>query len=123
MDPGRLRPPRIVGVSVKKELAKKKGTNRICVLDRFHRNKKLTVCIKDGKFLEPAGELLFSNRIEDLLECIEVQINSTEDPAEQEGLREPLRYYTENKKTMTGPYDRGVVIPETREPGVIHTAL
>lgn len=101
---------------------KKKGTNCICVLDRFHRNKKLTECIKDRKFLETARELLFSNRIEDLLECIEAQINSTEDPAEQEGLRELLRYYTENKKTMTGPYDRGVTIPETREPGVIHHA-
>ena len=72
--------------------------------------------------METARDLLFSNRIEDLLECIEAQINSTEDPSEQEGLRELLRYYTENKNTMTGPYDRGVTIPETREPGVIHHA-
>ncbi len=101
---------------------KKKGKKCICVLDRFHRNKRMIECIKDKQFLETARELLYSNRIDDLLECLEAQINSTEDPAEQEGLCELLSYYTENKNTMTGPYERGVEIPETREPGVIHHA-
>ena len=49
-------------------------------------------------------------------------MNSAEDKAEQEGLRELLAYYTENKNAMTGPYERGLPIPETREPGVIHHA-
>lgn len=82
-------------------------TDCICVLDKFHRNKKLTECIKDKNFLETARELLFSNRIDDLLTCIAAQIDSTEDEAEQDGLRELLSYYTENKEAMTGPYERG----------------
>ena len=94
----------------------------ICVLDKFHRNKKLTECIKDKDFLETARELLFANRIDDLLTCIASQIDSTEDEAEQDGLRELLSYYTENKDAMTGPYERGIDIPETRDPGVIHHA-
>lgn len=101
----------------------KKGNKEcICVLDKFHRNKKLTECIKNKDFLQTARTLLFSNRIEDLLVCIAAQIESTEDVAEQDGLRELLSYYTENKDAMTGPYDRGILIPETREPGVIHHA-
>lgn len=94
----------------------------ICVLDKFHRNKKLTECIRNKDFLQTARTLLYDNRIEDLLDCIEAQMNSAEDKAEQEGLRELLAYYTENKNAMTGPYERGLPIPETREPGVIHHA-
>ena len=37
-------------------------------------------------------------------------------------LRELLVYYTENKSALTGPYERGIEIPETRKPGVIHHA-
>ena len=101
----------------------KRGNNDcICVLDKFHRNKKLTECIRNKDFLQTARTLLYDNRIEDLLTCIEAQMNSTEDKAEQEGLRELLTYYTENKNAMTGPYERGRSIPDTREPGVIHHA-
>lgn len=103
-------------------IQKKGKGNCICVLDKFHRNKKLTECIKDKRFLETARELLFANRMNDLLTCIAAQIDSTEDEAEQEGLRELLAYYNENKEAMTGPYERGIPIPETREPGVIHHA-
>ena len=103
-------------------IQKKGTTNCICVLDQFHRNKKLTECIKDRDFLETAKELLFANRIDDLLMCISAQIDSTEDEAERDGLRELLTYYTENKDAMTGPYERGIEIPETRKPGEIHHA-
>ena len=101
-----------------------KQGNKACisVLDKFHRNKKLTECIKNREFLQTARTLLFTNRIGDLLNCIEAQINSTQDVAEQEGLRELLSYYTENQDAMTTPYERGIPIPETREPGVIHHA-
>lgn len=94
----------------------------ICVLDRFHRNKKLTECIKDPAFLQTARMLLYANRIDDLLMCIEAQIDSTESEEERVGLRELLSYYSENKNAMTGPYERGIEIPETRAPGVIHHA-
>ena len=103
-------------------IQKKGKANCICVLDKFHRNKKLTECIKNKHFLETAKELLYANRIDDLLTCIAAQIDSTEDEAEQNGLRELLAYYAENKDAMTGPYDRDVPIPETRMPGVIHHA-
>lgn len=103
-------------------IQKKDNTDCICVLDRFHRNKKLTECIRDTDFLKTAQNLLFENRIDDLLTCIAAQIDSTEDEAEQEGLQELLGYYTENKDAMLSPYERGIDIPETREPGVIHHA-
>ena len=103
-------------------IQKKGKSDCICVLDKFHRNKKLTECIKNKAFLETARNLLFANRIDDLLTCIAAQIDSTEDEAAQDGLRELLSYYTENKEAMTGPYERGIDIPETREPGVIHHA-
>ena len=94
----------------------------ICVLDKFHRNTKLTKCIKDKRFLETARNLLFANRVDDLLTCIAAQIDSTEDEAERDGLRELLSYYTENKDAMTGPNEREIQILETRMPGVIHHA-
>ena len=103
-------------------IQKKDGTDCICVLDRFHRNKKLTECIKDKDFLETARALLFSNRIDDLLTCIAAQIDSTENEEERDRLRDLLMYYTENKDAMLSPYERGIKIPETREPGVIHHA-
>ena len=103
-------------------IQKEEKENCICVLDKFHRNKKLTECIKDKRFLETARNLLYDNRIDELLTCIAAQIESTEDEAEQEGLRELLTYYTENKEAMTGPYERDIDIPETRAPGVIHHA-
>ena len=103
-------------------IQKKGKTDCICVLDKFHRNKKLTECIKDKNFLKTARNLLFSNQIDDLLTCIAAQIDSTDDEAEQNGLRELLAYYTENKDALTGPYERGIDIPATREPGVIHHA-
>ena len=98
------------------------GKDCICVLDKFHRNRKLTGCIRNKEFLQTARTLLYDGQIEDLLACIEAQMNSTEDKAEQEGLRELLAYYTENKDAMTSPYERGLPIPETRVPGVIHHA-
>ena len=103
-------------------IQKKESTDCICVLDRFHRNRKLTECIKNPEFLQTARMLLCENRIDDLLMCIEAQINSTEDKEEQTGLLELLTYYTENKDGMIGPYERGIKIPETRAPGVIFHA-
>ena len=101
----------------------KKGNGTcICVLDKFHRNKKMTECIKDKEFLRTARTLLYAGKIDELLMCIAAQIDSTEDKAERDGLRELLAYYTENKNAMTGPYERDIPIPETREPGVIHHA-
>ena len=103
-------------------IQKQKGIECICVLDKFHRNKKLTECIKDKNFLQLAKSLLFAKEYDKLLTCIEAQINSAEDETDRECLKELLAYYSENKEALSCYYDRGKEIPATREPGVIHHA-
>ena len=103
-------------------IRQKNGAHCIDVLDKFHRNKKITECVRDPKFAALLRGLLYSNNIDLLLDCLEAQINSLSDPAEIEKLKELQSYYTENKGSLTGYYDRGILIPETREPGVIHHA-
>ena len=103
-------------------IRKQKGTNAISVLDEFHRNKKITECVRNKEFAELLRKLLHSGKIDTLLNCIEAQINSTTDKDEIAQLRELQSYYTENKDALLGYYERGVEIPETREPGVVHHA-
>lgn len=100
----------------------KNSENCIDVLDKFHRNKKITECVRDPEFALLLRTHLYNNDIDLLLDCLEAQINSLSDPAEIEKLRELQSYYTENKGSLAGYYDRGISIPETREPGVIHHA-
>jgi len=103
-------------------IQKRPGVNCICVLDAFHRNKKILECVKNLEFAKLLQGLLFNNQIDTLLDVLEAQINSTEDTTELDGLRELQRYYTENKTALLGYYDRNIQIPETRAPGVIHHA-
>ena len=94
----------------------------IFVLDEFHRNKKLKECVRDQEFAKVLKTLLYENKIDELLECLEAQINSISDEKEIADLKVLQKYYTENKDALKGYYDRGIDIPETREPGVIHHA-
>lgn len=94
----------------------------ICVLDEFHRNKKLTECVTDKEKAQTLRELLFANRISDLMDCLEAYINSSDDEQEITKLKELQRYYGENREALPGDYDRGIKIPETRQPGVVHHA-
>ena len=103
-------------------IQKQKGTNSISVLDEFHRNKKITECVKNKEFAGILQKLLYNKEINTLLDCIEAQINSTTDKDEIAGLRELQSYYTENKDALLGYYDRGIAIPETRAPGEVHHA-
>lgn len=103
-------------------IQKQKGTNSISVLDEFHRNKKITECVRDKEFAGMLQKLLYNKEIDTLLDCIEAQINSTTDKDEITGLRELQSYYTENRDALLGYYDRGIAIPETRAPGVVHHA-
>lgn len=41
---------------------------------------------------------------------------------EKSRLSDLYRYYSENKEALAGYYDRGITIPPTRDPGVIHHA-
>lgn len=94
----------------------------IDVLDSFHRNRKITECVRDPQFAALLRGLLYSKNIDLLLECLEAQINSVTDTAESEKLKELQNYYKENRDSLLGYYDRGIPIPETRVPGVIHHA-
>lgn len=101
---------------------RKNSEQSIDVLDEFHRNKKITECVKDPEFAALLRNLLYSNDIDLLLDCLDAQVNSLTDPAEIEKAKELQRYYTENKDSLLSYYDRGIPIPETREPGIIHHA-
>lgn len=103
-------------------IRQKNSTHCIDVLDKFHRNKKITECVRDPAFAALLRGLLYSKNIDLLLECLEAQINSVSDPAEIEKLKELQSYYRENKSSLLSYYDRDITIPETREPGVIHHA-
>ena len=103
-------------------IQKDKNSNCICVLDEFHRNKKITECVSDKNIAGTLNSLLFSGQYQLLLEVIEAYINSIEDDVQVEKLKELYSYYSENFDALPGYYDRGIKIPETREPGVIHHA-
>ena len=96
--------------------------NCISVLDKFHRNKKITECVRDPEFATLVRELLYAGRIDDTLTCIEAQMNSVTDEQEKALLKELYSYYANNKDALLGYYDRGVKIPPTRLPGEIHHA-
>jgi len=95
----------------------------ICVLDEFHRNKKITECVSDKNAAENLRTLLLSNKFDELLECIEAYINSTEDEHERAKLTELYSYYFENKEALAGYYDRGIEIPPTRDKNIHHARL
>ena len=94
----------------------------ICVLDKFHRNKKITECVSDKNIAENLRELLLQNRFDELLDCIEAYINSTDDDLEKAKFQELYHYYSENKEALASYYDRGIAIPPTRNPEAIHHA-
>lgn len=96
--------------------------NTIAVLDKFHRNKKITECVRDPEFAALLRKLLYAGKIDTMLACIEGQINSVTDEKDKELLTMLHRYYNENKDALLGYYDRGIEIPATREPGKLHHA-
>ena len=96
--------------------------NCISVLDKFHRNKKITECVRDPEFAALVREMLYAGRIEDVLTCIQAQRDSVMDPQEKAALEELYSYYANNESALLGYYDRGIAIPETRKPGEIHHA-
>ena len=100
----------------------KNSEDTISVLDEFHRNKKITECIKDKEHANLIRDELLKGDYDKLLEYLSLCIESTEDENEKEGLRNLYNYYSENKDALSGYYDRGIEIPKTRDPGTIHHA-
>ena len=86
----------------------KNSESCIDVLDEFHRNKKITECVRDSEFAALLRTHLYNKDIDLLLACIEAQINSLTDVAEIEKMRELQRYYTENKDSLLDYYDRDI---------------
>ena len=103
-------------------IQKQKGVDAITVLDKYHRNKKISECIKDPDKAKLMSEALHEKTTDELLEYIEAAITTVLDEDEREGLQNLYNYYSENKDSMKGYYDRGIEIPPTREPGVLHHA-
>lgn len=83
-----------------------------------------TECVSDKEIAENLRNFLFQNRFDELLDCIEAYINSSEDKREKAKLQELYRYYSENKEALAGYRDRGISIPPTRNPDeVFHANL
>ena len=109
--------------SMKPSIRRESGVQVITVLDKFHRNKKITECVQNAEFAALLRKKLYEKDVDTVLILIEAQINSVEDEDEKSKLQELLRYFTDNKDSLLGYYDRGIDIPETVEPGVVHHAL
>ena len=116
---------RIVNGDGAQWIQKKKGIKTIAVLDKYHRNKKITECAGNGEFADNLRKLLYAGDTEMVLTCIEAQINSLlpeDNPKEIEKLQDLYSYFSENKEALLDPYKRGIEIPETYAPGEIHHA-
>lgn len=92
------------------------------VLDVFHRNKALLTHVQHDGLRKLLMKQLYGKNIPMLFACIEAMINSEEDPKVQEHYRTLQTYYERNVDGLLSAYDRGVKIPDTSEPGVIHHA-
>ena len=98
------------------------GNADINVLDVFHRNKALLSHVQDPDYRKLLMKQLYDKNIPLLLACIEVLIENEEDPKVQEHYRTLLSYYKSNEDGLLSAYDRGIPIPDTSKPGVIHHA-
>ena len=103
-------------------IQKQKRTKTITVLDEFHRNRKIKECVRDPEKEELIREVLYEGDVEGLLEYLQIAIDSVEEEDERERLQELYGYYSKNKGSLLGYYDRGIEIPPTREPGELHHA-
>jgi len=116
---------RIVNGDGAQWIQKKNGVKTIQVLDKYHRNKKITECVSDKDFADNLRKLLYAGETDLLLTVIEAQINSLlpeGNRKEIEKLTDLYSYFSENKEALLDPYRRGIEIPETYAPGEIHHA-
>lgn len=100
-----------------------KDPRGIYMLDPFHRNKAILEAVNDTDLCKLMLKLLYSDKVEELLQCIEASVESTLDPAEQEKRRDLLRYFTNNKDGLLQYRHQGIEIPETRSPEVHHARM
>ena len=103
-------------------IQKNNPKNCLSVLDAYHRNRAIGRFVKNAQLAEQLRHLLYAGEISALLERLETALNEATDEQEKENLAKLLNYYVENKDALTGYYDRGIEIPPTAQPGVIHHA-
>lgn len=116
---------RIVNGDGAQWIQKKNGVKTIPVLDKYHRNKKITECVADKDLADNLRKLLYAGDTDMLLTVIEAQINSLlpeENQKEIDKLTDLYSYFSENKEALLDPYKRGIEIPKTYAPGEIHHA-
>ena len=94
----------------------------LCVLDKFHRNKKIKECIHNTDMVKTLTDLVNKERFDDAINCIEAYINSITDEKEIASAKDLYRYYTENREALSDYFNRGITIPPTRDPEHIHHA-
>lgn len=103
-------------------IQKRSDVECISVLDKFHRNKKITECVQNKEHAKLIRELLYKGQVQDVMDYLEALVNSAEDPIEKAKLRELFTYYKNNRDSLTDYYSRGIEIPPTRTPGIVHHA-
>ena len=103
-------------------IQKNNPKNCLSVLDAYHRNRALGRFVKNPELAGQLRQLLYAGEISALLERLETARNETTDEQEKESLSELLGYYTANKDALTRYYERGVEIPPTSQPGIVHHA-
>ena len=103
-------------------IQKRNPKNSLSVLDAYYRNRAIGRRVGKPELAAQLRELLYAKEIAALSERLEEAWNKTTDKEEKDGLKELLGYYKETKDALTGYYDRGVEIPPTSQPGVVHHA-
>ena len=84
-------------------------------LDPFHRNKAVKEKIHNRKAVRDIMELLETERIEELIEYLEVYKNSLGDDAEIDDAEELIRYYENNREGLRPYQSQELDLPEHPE--------
>ena len=84
-------------------------------LDAFHRNKAIRQYVRNPEMQKAIFKLLYTKRIDNMLDFIETLSNSVDNEAEEEGLRVLHAYFTNNKDGLVGYHRRGLNLPEPPE--------
>jgi hypothetical protein len=84
-------------------------------LDPFHRNKSVLELVADPDARKNIFKLLYSKKIDLLLEVIQAYADSTEDEIIQANYLELLRRFTKSKDGLVPCHQRGLDLPEPPE--------
>lgn len=84
-------------------------------LDPYHRNKAIISYVHDIEKRKVLFELLYSQRIQDLIDCIEGYMNSSDDIEERKELKKLYVYFRSNKCGLTEITRRDLGIPTAPE--------